>query len=151
MNETLTPQEKQQLKTIRLIFIAMAAFLSIMLLAAIVFVTVEGAVQPELNEYRTWLLVASISITFICGWAGRRHFLKTIQAARSSSAPLSVKLTKYQSSLIVYLALIEVPVIFCIVMLLLTSDTFYQVFGAGLLGSLLVKYPREEKVLGQMT
>jgi Na+/melibiose symporter-like transporter len=150
MNETLTPQEKQQLKTIRLIFIAMAAFLCIMLLAAIIFVTVEGAVQPALNEYRTWLLVAAISITFICGWFGRRHFLKTIQAAKGSLDPLSVKLTKYQSSFIVYLASIELPVIFCIVLLLLTSDSFFQIFGAALLGSFLVKYPGEQKVLSQV-
>ncbi|MCG2616403.1 hypothetical protein LZZ85_19035 [Terrimonas sp. NA20] len=151
MNETLTPQEKRQLKTIRLIFIAMAAFLCFMLLGAIVFVTAEGPLQPDINVHRTWLLVASVSLTFICGWIGRRHFLKTTQMAKNSSEPLSAKLTKYQSSLIVYLALIEAPVLFCIVLLLLTSDSFYQIFGAALLGSFLVKYPREERVLGQLT
>lgn len=149
MNETLTPQEKQQLRTIRIIFIAMAGFLAIMFLSAIVYVTVEGPVEPSLNVYRTWLLITCVAVSLICGWVGRKRLIKTIQAAKDSPESLSAKLTKYQSALIVYLALTEVPMILCIVLLVFTGDTFYQIFAAALLGSLLVQYPREEKVLRQ--
>jgi Na+/melibiose symporter-like transporter len=149
MSETLTPQEKKQLRTIRFVFIAMAGFLAIIFLSAIVYVTVEGPLEPSLNVYRTWLLIACVSVTLICGWIGRKRLIKTIEAAKNSSESLSAKLAKYQSSLIVYLALTEMPMIFCIVLLVCTGDSFYQIFAAALLGSLLVQYPKEEKVLRQ--
>lgn len=138
------------LKSIRMLFIAMAGMLSLLLLLTIVFTQILGPMRPELNQHRTWLIVGVAVFSFICTLLAKRSIIRAIEAAKNSSNLLSEKLTKYRSALIIYLALSELPVICCLIISFLTGDFVFQVFAAVLLGYLLAEMPKREKVLRQL-
>jgi hypothetical protein len=150
MNEMLTEQDKQLLKNILLIFIAMVSMQGILLLVAIVFAQSEGPLMPGINAYYDSLLIGTVALSFICTVLAKRHIMKFTRAAKNSSNPLSEILIKYRTALIVYMAISELPVLVCIVLSVLTGNFVFQVFAAVLLGYLLAEMPRKDKVLSQL-
>ena len=150
MNETLTDQDKQLLKNILLIFIAMVSMLGILLLVAIVVAQSPGPLMPELNTHYNSLLIGTVALSFICTVFAKRHIMKFTRAAKNSPNPLTDILIKYRTALIVYMAISELPILICIVLSLLTGNFVFQVFAAVLLGYLLAEMPRKEKVLSQL-
>jgi len=109
-----------------------------------------GPMNPGLNQHRTWLIVGVAAFSFICTVLAKRSIIRAIEAAKISSNSLSDKLEKYRSALIIYIALSELPIIFCLVISFLTGDFVFQVFAAVLLGYLLAEMPKKEKVLRQI-
>lgn len=147
MNEMLSKEEEQLLKSIRVLFMAMAGMLALMLTLAIVFTQIQGPMTPELNQHRTWLIAGVAVLSFVCTLFAKKTMTRTIEAAKNSSNPLADKLTKYRSALIVYVAVSELPILVCLIVSFLTGDFVFQVFAAVLLGYLLAEMPKREKVL----
>jgi|SRR6218665_84189 len=148
--QNMLNKEEQLLRNIRILFMTMVGMLALMLMLAIVFTQIRGAMKPELDQYRTWLIVGVAVFSFICTVFAKKTITRTIEAAKNSSNPLSDKLTKYRSALIAYIAISELPILFCLIISFLTGDFVFQVFAAVLLGYLLAEMPRKEKVLRQL-
>lgn len=151
MNGTeLSTEEQQALRAIQLVFISTAAMVFLFLLGAIVFNQLSGPLKPELKEYHNWLLGGAAIFSFACSVRGKQQFARAVETAKTSLNPLSGKLTIYRSSLIIYLAITELPIIFCIILSVLTGNFVFQVYAAVLLGFMLSAMPWKEKVLNQL-
>ena len=120
------------------------------LLAAVVFSQLRGPLSPELKPYEGWLLAGVAVFAFACSLWAKQQFAKAITTAKNSLNPLAGKLTMYRSALIVYLAISELPILFCIVLSIMTGNFVFQVYAAVLLGFMLSAMPRKDKVIGQL-
>lgn len=150
MNESLTDEEKQLLKTILLVFAGLVSMIGIFLLVTIVFTQTQGALMPALNVHHNWLLTGAAVLSFACTVSAKRYMMKSVQTVKDLPDSLPGKLIRYRSSLIIYMAISEVPILACLVLSLLTGNFVFQVFSAVLLGYLLAELPRREKVLAKL-
>ncbi len=151
MNGTeLSAEEQQELKAMQIVFISIAAMAFLFLLGAIVLSQLRGPLTPGLKEYHKWLLGGAAIFSLACSLWGKQQFARAVETAKTSLNPLSGKLTMYRTSLIIYLAITELPIIFCIILSVLTGNFVFQVYAAVLLGFMLPAMPRKEKVLGQL-
>ena len=150
MNRVLLNEERQQLKSIRLLFIYIAGTLGALLLLAIAFSQVQGPLMPGISVNRKWLLAGAALISFIFTVSAKKQIRTGIYKARHSPEPLTGKLVKYRRALVVYMLLSGLSILVCLAFSLLTGDFVFQVFAAVLLGYLLAEAPREEKILARL-
>lgn len=146
----LSAKEQQELKAIQIVFISITAAAFLFLLGAIVFSQSHGPLAPGIKAYHNWLLAGAVILSFACSLWGRQQFARGVETAKTSLNPLEGKLAMYRTSLIVYLAITELPVIFCIILSLLTGNFVFQIYAAVLLGFMLPAMPGKEKVISQL-
>ncbi|HEX2844964.1 MAG TPA: hypothetical protein VHN59_00340 [Chitinophagaceae bacterium] len=146
----LSAKEQQELKAMQIVFVSITTAALLFLLGAIVFSQSHGPLAPGIKTYYSWLLGGAAIFSFACSIWGRQQFARGVETAKTSLNPLEGKLTMYRTSLIVYLAITELPIIFCIILSLLTGNFVFQVYAAVLIGFMLPAMPRKEKVISQL-
>lgn len=148
--ESLSPEEKQELKAMRIFFTAVVALVSVFLLGSIVFNQVSGPVAPELASWKNWLLGGTALFSILCAIQGKLRFSRAIESAKTSLNPLAGKLRLYKNALIAYLAITELPVLLSIILSITTGNFVFQVYAAVLFGFMLSAIPKAGKVISQL-
>lgn len=146
--ENISP--KQQVKLTLILFFAIAGGVLFFMLVSLFINQVNGPLAPELLQH-SFLFKAILAVVAVtCLATARWLFGKNISSAKNSLNSLSDKLNQYRSALILYLALCEAPVLLGTVLFLMTGDFSFLIFGAVLLGFMLVMAPVKKKVAEQL-
>jgi hypothetical protein len=148
--DSLSPEEKQELRGMRIFFIAVVTLVAVFLLGSIVFNQVSAPVAPQLASWKNWLLGGTAIFSAICAVQGKLRFSRAIESAKTSLNPLAGKLRLYKNALIAYLATTELPVLLSIILSIITGNFVFQVYAAVLFGFMLSAMPRAEKVINQL-
>ena len=140
----------KQLKQTSILFRAVIAGMALFMLIAVVVNQANGPMAPSLNEYRTIISAALITIAFTCSIMAKYLFAKGIRDAKNSLNLLPAKLNRHRISLITYLAFAELPVMLSVISFLLTGNFVYEVYACVFLGFILVMFPSRKRVSEQL-
>ena len=108
---TPSASAKENLRATLIIFFAIVTGVFVFMLVAIFLNQSNGPFIPGINKYETSIIWGAGTFSFACLVVARRILWKGITAAKNSLNTLQDKLTQYRSSLIIYLAICEVPAI----------------------------------------
>jgi uncharacterized membrane protein len=147
---TPSASAKENLRATLIIFFGLVTGVFVFMLVAIFLNQSNGPFVPAINKYETGIIWGAATFSLACLVVARRMLWKGITGAKNSLNTLQDKLTRYRSSLIIYLAICEMPALLSIILFMLTGNFIFQVFAAVFLGCMLAVAPIRRRVIGAL-
>ena len=147
---SLVTVPKKNLQGTLILFSFIVIGISLLMVAAVIFIQLQGPLAPELKKYHTAFIWAMAALSFICLFAAKRMFSKRIADAKKTLNPLNEKLNQHRTALIRFLVICEMPVLLSIILFIFTGNFVFQLYAAILLGFMLAVAPIPRRVIAEL-